>query len=153
QTQRPATASPPIPADALIILPVRNVVLFPNTVFPLAIVRQGSQAAVQEAVRLERPIGVLLQSKPELDEPTPEELHWVGTSGAVLRYVTGPDGTHHIVVRGLRRFRAVQFLDGYSVPVARVQYIDDPEHVDTETEGRARALRQKALETVQLLPQ
>jgi ATP-dependent Lon protease len=153
EAQRSTTASPPIPEDALIILPVRNVVLFPNTVFPLAIMREGSQAAVQEAVRLERPIGVLLQSKPEVDEPTPADLHWVGTSAAVLRYVTAPDGSHHIVVRGLRRFRALQFLDGYSVPVARVQYIDDPERVDAETEGRARALRQKALEAVQLMPQ
>jgi ATP-dependent Lon protease len=147
------SAVPPIPQDALIVLPVRNVVMFPSTVFPLSIGRARSQAAVQEAVRLERPLGVLLQSRPEIDEPAPEEMHWVGTSVAVMRYVTSPDGAHHVVVRGLRRFRVLQFLEGFPFPVARVQYIDDAERADPEIEGRARALKERALETLQLLPQ
>jgi ATP-dependent Lon protease len=146
-------AARPLPEDALIILPVRNVVMFPGTVFPLTVGRDRSRAAVQESVRLERPIGVLLQSKPEIDEPGPDDLHWVGTSAGVLRYITTPDGTHHAIAKGLRRFRVLQFLDGYAFPVARVQYIDDPERIDPEIEGRARALKQRALETLQLLPQ
>ena len=148
-----AATSRPIPADALIILPLRAFVMFPGTVFPLLIGRERSQAAVQEAVRLERPIGTLLQTKPEVDEPGPDDLHWVGTSAAVLRYVTSPDGNHHAVARGLRRFRVLQFLEGYDFPVAQVQYIDDPEQLDPEIEGRARALKQRAIETLQLLPQ
>ena len=147
------TAARPIPDDALIVLPVRNLVVFPTTVLPIAIGRERSQAAVQEAVRLERPVGVLLQSKPDVEEPGPDDLHWVGTSAAVLRYVTTPDGTHHAVARGLRRFRVLQFLDGYPYPVAQVQYIDDPDRTDPEIEGRARALKERALETLQLLPQ
>ncbi len=143
----------PLPDDALIVLPVRNVVVFPATVLPIAIGRERSQQAVQEAVRLEKPIGVLLQSKPEVDEPGPDELHWVGTSAAVLRYVTAPDGSHHLVARGLQRFRVLQFLDGYPFTVVRVQYIADPERSDPEIEGRARVLKERALETLQLLPQ
>src|SRR5690606_15014601 len=54
----------PVPADALIIVPSRNVVLFPGVVFPLTIGRPGSIAAAQEALRAERPIGVLLQRQP-----------------------------------------------------------------------------------------
>jgi len=151
-TPSPAAARP-IPEDALIIVPVRNVVMFPGTLFPLAISRPRSQAAVQEAVRLERPIGVLLQNKADADEPGPDELHWVGTSATVLRYLTGPDGTHHAVVRGLRRFRVTEFLTGFVHPVARVQYIDESEVPDAEIEGRSRALKQSALDTLQLLPQ
>ena len=64
-------ASRPLPDDALIIVPVRNVVLFPGMVFPLTVGRERSRAAVQEAVRLQRPLGVLLQSKPDVDEPGP----------------------------------------------------------------------------------
>src|SRR3954452_17760185 len=78
--------SRPLPDDALVILPVRNVVMFPGAVYPLTVGRERSQAAVQEAVRLERPLGVLLQSKPEIETPSPEDLHWVGTSANVLRY-------------------------------------------------------------------
>ena len=151
-TREPGTMRP-MPEDALIILPMRNMVMFPGTVFPLAIGRPRSQAAVQEAMRLERPVGVLLQNKPELDEPGPDDLHWVGTSVAVLRYVTAPDGTHHAVVNGLQRFRVLQFLEGHPFPVARVQMIEDAVTTGTEIEGRARALKQRALETLELLPQ
>jgi len=171
---RPQPEAPhPIPQDALIILAVRNVVVFPGTIMPLAIGRPRSQAAVQEAIRLERPVGVLLQSKPEVDEPGPDDVHWVGTSTDVLRYLTGPDGAHQAVVRGLRRFRVTEFLTGYPFAVARVQYIDEPAEKptdepadergnkpahqpasdDAEIEGRGRALKQSALETLQLLPQ
>jgi len=148
-----AAALRPLPDDALIVLPVRNLVVFPATVLPIGIGRERSQAAVQEAVRLERPIGVLLQSKPDVDEPGPDDLHWVGTSAAVLRYVTAPDGGHHAVARGLRRFRVLQFLEGWPFTVVRVQYIDDPDRADPEIEGRARVLKERALETLQLLPQ
>jgi ATP-dependent Lon protease len=148
-----AASARPLPDDALIVLPVRNLVVFPITVLPIEIGRERSRAAVQEAVRLERPIGVLLQRKADVEEPGPDELHWVGTSAAVLRYVTAPDGSHHLVARGLRRFRVLQFLDGWPFTVARVEYVDDPERVDAEIEGRARVLKERALETLQLLPQ
>ena len=150
---RSDAAARPLPDDALIILPVRNVVMFPGAVFPLTVGRERSRAAAQEAVRSERPLGVLLQNKPEVEQPGPEDLHWVGTSAAVLRYVTTPDGSHHAIARGLRRFRVLQFLDGYPYPVARVQFIDDPEQVDAEIEGRARSLKERAIEILQLLPQ
>src|SRR6476469_5733379 len=153
QGGRGDAATRTIPDDALIILPVRNVVMFPGTVVPLTVGRERSRAAAQEAVRLERPLGVLLQSKPDVEEPASEDLHWVGSSAAVLRYVTTPDGNHHAIARGLRRFRVLQFLDGWPFPVARVQFIDDPEEVGSEIEGRARALKQRAVEILQLLPQ
>ncbi|MEO8976155.1 MAG: LON peptidase substrate-binding domain-containing protein, partial [Casimicrobiaceae bacterium] len=142
-----------LPDDALIILPVRNVVMFPGAVFPLTVGRERSRAAAQEAVRLERPLGVLLQNNPDIDEPAPTDMHWVGTSAAVARYITTPEGTHHAIAKGQRRFRVLQFLDGYPFAVARVQYIDDPQTVDSEIEGRARALKERAVEILQLLPQ
>ncbi len=143
----------PLPEDALIVLVVRGMVLFPATVLPIAVGREATQAAVQEAVRLEQPVGVLLQSKPDVEAPGPDALHWVGTSAIVLRYVTTPDGVHHAVVRGLRRFRVLQFLEGWPFTVVQVQYIDDPERRDPEIEGRARVLKERALQTLQLLPQ
>ncbi len=149
---RAEAAARPLPEDALIILPVRNTVMFPGVVLPLTLGRERSLAAVQEAVRLEHPLGVLLQSKPEVDEPTPDDLHWVGASATVVRYITAPDGTHHAIARGLRRFRVLEFLDGYPYTVARVQFVDDPETADAEIEGRANAVKQRAVEILQLLP-
>ena len=80
-----------IPEDALILLPVRNVVMFPGLILPIMIDRARSRAAAQEAARSQRPVGILLQKKPDTEEPGPDDLHWVGTTANVLRYVTAPD--------------------------------------------------------------
>jgi len=142
-----------LPEDALIIVPVRNVVLFPGMVLPLTVGRERSRAAAHEAARQQRPLGVLLQSNPDTEEPSPADLHWVGTTANVLRYITGPDGTHHAICQGAKRFRVLQFLDGYPFLVAQIQIIESPESADPDIEGRALALKQRALETLQLLPQ
>ncbi len=153
-TQEKRQATPrALPEDALIIVPVRNVVLFPGMVVPLTMARERSRNAAHEAARLQRPLGVLLQSNAEAEEPNPEDLHWVGTTANVLRYITGPDGTHHAICQGVKRFRVLQFVDGYPFMVARVEVIDPPESHDADIEGRALALKQRALETLQLLPQ
>src|SRR5215467_12678971 len=64
----------PLPDDAIAIVPVRNVVMFPGTVIPLTVGRERSRAAAQEATRLQRPLGVLLQNKPDVEEPRPDDL-------------------------------------------------------------------------------
>ena len=143
QTQ-PKNALRPIPDDALILLPIRANVLFPGTIIPFNVDRGVVQAGVQDAVRTERPIGVVLQREPRVDEVGPENLHTVGTSASVLRYLTMPDETHRAVVRGLRRFRILGYVEGYPFPVARVEYVDEPATVTAEVEGRARALKQSA---------
>src|SRR4051812_24944667 len=57
----------PLPDDALIVLPTRNLVLFPGVVLPITIGRKKSRRAAQEAARQQRPIGVLLQTRPDID--------------------------------------------------------------------------------------
>nr|AEQ20486.1 ATP-dependent protease La [uncultured bacterium CSL142] len=142
-----------VPEDALILLPVRNFVLFPGLILPIAIGRQASRAAAQEAVRAQRPIGVLLQSKPDVDEPGPDDLHWVGTTANVLRYITAPDGSHHAICQGQQRFRILEFLDGYPFPVARVEQIAQSDTLNSDIEARALNLKQRAMEILRLLPQ
>src|ERR1039457_5219628 len=90
--------------DVLIIVPVRNVVLFPGVVLPITIGRHHSLAAAQEAVRTQRRVGLLLQTDPSVDYPGPEDLHRVGTAAAIVRFVTGSDGTHHLICQGEERF-------------------------------------------------
>jgi ATP-dependent Lon protease len=142
-----------LPQDVLICVPVRNVVLFPGVVFPLTIGRERSRAAAQEAVRLQRPLGVLLQSKPDVDLPGAEDMYRVGTTANVLRYITAPDGAHLVVCQGVTRFRVLQFLDGYPFTAARVEFIEQPSETDPNIEGRALNLKQRAVEILELLPQ
>ena len=136
----------------MIILPVRQAVLFPGMVLPLAIGRPSSIAAAQEAVRSERMLGVLLQTDPAAEDPSPEQLHRVGTCAQVLRYVTATDGTHHVICRGVRRFRALEFLPGFPFQVARVEEIGVNEVMTTEIEVRVALLKERAREAIQLLP-
>ncbi|MCC7081540.1 MAG: endopeptidase La [Burkholderiales bacterium] len=142
-----------VPEDAIIIVPSRNVVLFPGVVFPLTIGRPGSIAAAQEALRAERPIGVLLQREPEINTPGPENLHWVGTVANIMRYVTTEDGVHHMVCQGTQRFRVLQFLEGYPFLVARIAPVQTPDIGGAEIEARMLNLKARAAEMFQLLPQ
>ncbi|HET7157390.1 MAG TPA: LON peptidase substrate-binding domain-containing protein, partial [Burkholderiales bacterium] len=148
-----ARAARPLPDDALIILPTRNLVLFPGVVLPITIGRQKSRRAAQEAARLQKPFGVLLQTRPDIDDPRAEDMHWVGTTANVLRYVTGADGSHHVVAQGEERFRVLQFLDGWEFPVARVERMPQVEAADAEIEARALTVKQRAIEILRLLPQ
>ncbi|UEM22264.1 endopeptidase La [Skermanella mucosa] len=142
-----------LPEDAIAIVSVRNLVLFPGAVLPITVGRPRTIAAAQNAVRSEKPFGVVLQRDETVDEPTGLDLHRVGTVGGVLRYLTAPDGTHHVVTQGQQRFRVLEYLDGYPFLVARVQMMPEPEATDTEIQARFYNLRQQAVEAVQLLPQ
>jgi ATP-dependent Lon protease len=115
----------PIPDNALIVIPMRNTVLFPGVISPITVGRKGSIAAAQEAVRSEKKVGFLLQRDPAKDEVKGEELYWVGTSGQVVRYITGGEGAHHLVVQGQTRFRVLEFLDGWPFLVACVQLVEE----------------------------
>lgn len=142
-----------IPDDAMIIVAMRNVVLFPGMILPLTIGRPQSVAAAQQAVKSERPIGILLQRDPDVQQPAPDDLCRTGTIANILRYVTLPDGSHVIVCQGQQRFLVSEYLEGYAFPVARIVRIDEPEASDSEIEARAIQLRERALEVLQLLPQ
>jgi ATP-dependent Lon protease len=153
----PAPASTPgetpkLPADAMVIVPVRNTILFPTVVMPLAVGRPRSIAAVQHAVRAQTPIGVLLQRDPEVSEPGASDLYEVGTVGMILRYVTAQDGSHHLICRGDQRFRIIEFLEGYPFLAARVERIADPAATGTEVEARLMQLKERALEALKLIP-
>ena len=145
--------APPIPGDALIIVPTRNIVLFPGVVIPITIGRPKSIAAAQQAVREQRPIGILLQRDAESSEPGPDDLYRFGTMANVVRYITGPDDSHHLVCQGVQRIRVLDYLPGTPFPVARVLHIPEPTTNSPEIEARFLILQRQAIEAAELLPQ
>jgi ATP-dependent Lon protease len=142
-----------LPADALIIVPVRSTVLFPGIMLPITIGRQRSIAAAQQAVRDQRPVGILMQRNAEMADPAPIDMHRMGTVANVARYITAPDGGHHLVCQGEQRFQIVEFLSGWPFLVARVLRVPEPQTQTAEIEARMLHLREQAAEAVQLLPQ
>lgn len=139
--------------DVIILLPVRNMVLFPGIVAPLSVNRKRSIAAAQEAARNDRQLGLILQRDPDVEEPRPDDLHRVGTTANVLRYLTGQDGSHHLVCQGDERFRVRDFIERDALLLARIERLPPREDADQEIEAHAHNVRQQALEALQLLPQ
>jgi ATP-dependent Lon protease len=144
---------PPLPADAMIIVPVRNFVLFPGMVMPVTVGRPKSISAAQQAVREQKPVGILKQRDPDVADPTAIDMHRMGTMAKVVRYITGPDGTNHLVCAGEQRFQVLEFLSGWPFLVARVLLIPEVATRTPEVEARFLHLRNQALESVELLPQ
>jgi ATP-dependent Lon protease len=151
--EQPIPAMKELPPDALIIVPVRSLVMFPTMVTPVTIGRAKSIAAAQQAVRVQRQIGILMQRNAEVADPDPIDLHRMGTVANIVRYVTGPDGSHHLVCQGEERFQVVEYLDGWPFLVARVRRIAESDVRTSEIEAHFVHLRGQALEALQLLPQ
>ncbi len=144
---------PPIPDDALIVIPVRNMVLFPGMVIPVTIAREKSLLAAQAAMKTDRQIGIVLQRNPETANPGQADLYPVGTTANILRYVAASSEAHHIVCQGESRFRLVELLDGYPFMVARIEEIPDEPEDSVDIQGRMVQLKQRALEILRMLPQ
>jgi ATP-dependent Lon protease len=153
EAAKDAAAPPPLPADAIIIVPVRNTVLFPGLVLPITLGRPKSIAAAQQAVRDQRQVGILLQRDADAADPAPIDMHRMGTLANIVRYITAPDGSHHLVCQGGQRFQIVEYLSGWPFMVARVLRIPEPETRSAEVEARFVNLRAQTLEAIQLLPQ
>src|SRR5262245_56271342 len=148
-----SSSLPPLPPDALIIVPVRSTVLFPGVVLPITVGRTRSIAAAQQAVREQRQVGILMQRDAEVSDPTALDMHRMGTVANVVRYITAPDGKHHMVCQGDQRFQIVEFLSGWPFMVARVVRIPEPATRTPEIEARFINLKAQATEAVELLPQ
>jgi len=141
-------------ADNLLpIVPVRNLVLFPGVIHAVTVGRPASIAAAQKAARSNGKLGIILQKTSDSDEPTPANLYRVGTLANILRYVTAPDESHHIICHGESRFRVVEFIGGYPHLVARIEKPEEPEGSEEEIKARMMVLKQQAAKAIELLPQ
>jgi ATP-dependent Lon protease len=143
----------PLPMDALIVVPMRNVVLFPEVVFPVTVGRPSSVAAIQQAVREQRQIVLVLQRDPQNNQPSPDDFHRVGTVANILRYVTSPEGGHHIICQGVQRFQIGEYVEGYPFLLARGLHLAEPTAGGPEVEARFLVLRNQVREVFDLLPQ
>src|ERR1700730_3886436 len=113
------------PGDVIPIVAMRNVALLPGIVVPITLGREESLAAAQEAVRSGKKIGLLLQHDPAVERPTSHDLNQVGVLATVVRYVTAPDGTHHLVAQGEGRFRVTEFVHEKPYFAGRIEILSE----------------------------
>ena len=128
------------------LLPLKNLVIFPTLVAPVAVGRARSLASVKVSANGSREVIVVLQRDPEAEEPTREELHEIGTLCTVSR-VEERNGGAQVIVQGNQRVRidSVDEVDDYLS--ALFTPIDDLSiNLDDDVEPRIEALHREVLE-------
>lgn len=113
-----------LPAD-LLILPLRNMVLFPNVVIPITVSREKSIQALNEAEKNGKHIGVVSQLDSKSENPTFEDINKVGTVAQIIKQIRMPDNSITVFIRGRLRFKINNWLQDDPCFKANVTYLDD----------------------------
>jgi ATP-dependent Lon protease len=138
--------------DVLPILPLRGVVVYPQTAVPLTVGQPRSIRLVDEVVASDKLVGLVAATNPELDTPGPNDLYKVGVIATVHRLLRAPDGTVRLLVQGLTRFRLGEFVT--EEPYLKAKIILAPETVEAglEIDALARNARDQFQQITQMIP-
>jgi ATP-dependent Lon protease len=138
--------------DILPILPLRGVVVYPQTAVPLTVGQPRSIRLVDEVVASDKYVGLVAATNPELDTPGPNDLYKVGVLATVHRLLRAPDGTVRLLVQGLTRFRLGEFVT--EEPYLKAKIIISPETVEAglEIDALARNARDQFQQITQMIP-
>ncbi|HEY3318039.1 MAG TPA: endopeptidase La [Coriobacteriia bacterium] len=131
--------TPRIP-DVLPLIPLRDLILFPNLVVPLFVGRERSITALEEAMRQDHMVALVTQRKAETQDPEREDLYEIGCVASVLQELKLPDGTAKALVEGQQRMRVLEFIEDDPYFKVRVELIPEVSEVDVETEALMRNL-------------
>ena len=99
------------PKVKLPLLPLRDIVVFPNMVIPLFVGRDKSISALNEVMKKEKKIILVTQKNSEIDDPKKTDIFMYGCEGSILQLLKLPDGTVKVLVEGIRRVKIIDFKD------------------------------------------
>ena len=138
--------------DVLPILPLRGVVVYPQTAVPLTVGQPRSVRLVDEVVGGDKLVGLVTSINPEVESPGPNDLYHVGTIATVHRLLRAPDGTIRLLVQGTDRFRLGEFIA--EEPYLKAKIILAPELVEggLEISALARNARDQFQQITQMIP-
>ncbi len=138
--------------DVLPILPLRGLVVYPNTAVPLTVGQARSIKLVDDVVGGDKLVGLVAALNPEQETPGPNELHQVGTIATVHRLLRAPDGTVRLLVQGIDRFRLGEFVAEEPYLKAHVHLIPENAETNLETSALARNARDQFQQITQMIP-
>lgn len=127
----------------VLVLPLRDVVVFPGNVMPLFVGREKSIQALNEAMEGDKQIFLVTQKSAELDIPSLEDLYTVGTMANILQLLKLPDGTVKVLVEGIQRFKLMSLGEDHSVIVGDISAIDNEEDSSIEQPILVKALAER----------
>ncbi len=131
--------------DQLPLLPVRDIVVFPYMVLPLFVGREMSIKAIEAALAGNRMIFLATQKVLEVENPTPDDVHSVGTIGIIMRMLKLPDERIKILVQGLSKGRVQEYIQSdpyYSVRIAKIVEAKPPA-TSLEAEAVTRTVKEQ----------
>ena len=117
------------------IAPVRDGIVFPGTENVLVFGRPKSVGAIQEALKKDKKIVLLMQKNPIIDDPAVEDLYQVGVLASIEKTAAGERGEINALVRGLEKVKVIAFTDEKNWFQAKVQAAKDDKTIDEETEA------------------
>ena len=138
--------------DELPILPLRGVVVYPQTAVPLTVGQPRSIKLVDEVVAGDKLVGLVAAVNPELESPGPADLYRVGTIATVHRLLRAPDGTIRLLVQGMDRFRVGEFVAEEPYLRARIELAPETVEEGLEIDALARNARDQFQQITQLIP-
>jgi len=141
----------PVPG-ALPVLPLQEIVPFPDTLTPLAVGRPRSMRLVNDVLSGERMLVMVASRNPEADEPAPDELHDVGVAGVVARMLKVPDGTIRILVQGTERVRIGDYVAEEPYLVARIEPLPDAVTESPELDALTHNVQRTFSEIIEQIP-
>ena len=122
------------------VLPLRDIVVFPHMIVPLFVGRDKSVRALEDVMQDDKQILLVAQKNAGQDDPTPEDIHEVGTIGTVLQLLKLPDGTVKVLVEGSKRARIVAFSDNEDFFQAEAEIIEEEIEDSKELEALSRSV-------------
>ena len=141
----------------LALLPLRNTVLFPQVVVPLAVGRPKSVKLIEEAVQEETPIAVLTQKEAETDDPTTEDLYHVGTVARILKVVKIANDNYSVIIQGQKRIRLEEMAQEEPYFKGNFEIIEPPPSPvgegQVEIEALFMNLKSTAKQVVKFIPE
>jgi ATP-dependent Lon protease len=146
-----ATEESDIPREVA-VLPVRNMVIFPGMVVPLALSREKARKLIGEVLPDQRVIATVCQKDADLDEPAPDDLYDVATAVSILKLMKLEDEQQGVIVHGMQRVRIVEWLASEPFFRARVEPIDDVVKPSPRLDALEMNVRQLAGEVIELAP-
>ena len=138
--------------DTLPILPLRGVVVYPQTAVPLTVGQPRSIKLVDEVVGGDKLVGLVAAINPELESPGPTDLYRVGTIATVHRLLRAPDGTIRLLVQGMARFRMGEFVSEEPYLKARIELAPEVVEAGLEMDALARNARDQFQQITQMIP-
>jgi ATP-dependent Lon protease len=144
-------AAEPIP-QALPVLPLRQIVAFPETLTPLTVGQERSIRLVDDVLAGNRMLAMVASRDAEKEEPGPDDLYEVGVAGVVARMLKVPDGTIRILVQATQRVRIGDFSQTEPYLVARVEELPDQVEQSTELQALTNNVAGTFTEIIEQIP-